>query len=138
MKSSMSAKITAASVSPQIIKEVLTDLGLSEGNAVYVHSALGGLGAIDGVDSADRLGYCKVIYDAIDHCICIGDSGSLFVPTFTHGYVKSKIDFDLKNTPSETGVFSEYVRCLPQSTRSLHPIASNAGIGTMQSILAPS
>jgi aminoglycoside 3-N-acetyltransferase len=131
----MTGNYLDTSVSPIIIKEVLSELGLSEGNAVYVHSALGGFGAIEGIDSTDRLGYCKAIYGAIDDCISIGASGTLFVPTFTHGYVKEQTDFNLKKTPSEAGIFSEYVRCLPQSTRSLHPVASNAAVGKMQSIL---
>ena len=37
--------------------------------------------------------------------------------------------FELETTPSETGIFSEFIRTHPSSIRSLHPLHSVAALG---------
>lgn len=112
------------------IIKILRDLGLRKGDTVMVHSALSGLGMIEGVPQNDSKSYCKAIFDSFDTVIGISDGlGTLIVPTFTHDYVRRSKDFYLESSPSECGIFSEYVRKLPGSFRTLHPIDSLAIIG---------
>jgi aminoglycoside N3'-acetyltransferase len=82
--------------------------------------------------------FCKYIYDSFNSVIGFdGDNckGTIIVPTFTHNYARGSKYFDLVESPSETGIFTEYIRLLPGAIRSLHPINSCAGIGKNKSIL---
>lgn len=108
----------------------LTDVGIERGQTVLMHSSLKNLGMLSGVAPGDRNGYCRAIFECFDSILGISESaGTLVVPTFTHDYVRKKKPFVLDETPSETGVFTEYIRQLPTAIRTLHPIASLAVIG---------
>lgn len=112
------------------IIKILRSLGLRRGDTVMVHSALSGLGAIEDVPQNDPKAYCKVIFDSFDSVIGIRKGlGTLIVPAFTHDYVRRNKVFCLESSPSECGIFSEYVRKLPGSFRTLHPINSLSIIG---------
>ena len=58
----------------------------------------------------------------------IGSKGTLIVPTFTFQFIKKKF-FDIKVTPSETGLISELVRKSKNSVRTGHPIYSFSVLG---------
>jgi aminoglycoside 3-N-acetyltransferase len=106
----------------------LRDVGLSKGDIVLVHSSLSKIGVVDGIAPEDRKAFLECIYRAFNEVLDI-PNGSLVVPTFTHEYARNKVPFIYEESPSEVGVFSEYVRKLPESFRSLHPINSFAAIG---------
>jgi aminoglycoside 3-N-acetyltransferase len=55
-------------------------------------------------------------------------NGTLLVPTFSYRFCKSGV-FDAAATPSEVGLFSEFVRRDRRAMRSSHPIFSMAAIG---------
>jgi len=62
--------------------------------------------------------------------------GSLAVPTFNFDFTQGQ-PYDPENTPSKgMGVFSEYVRKLPQSRRTSHPMQSLAVLGRYDQDLA--
>ena len=46
-----------------------------------------------------------------------------------HKISNTDIVFDIRNTPSEMGAFSEYIRTKKDSVRSFHPFTSWAAIG---------
>ena len=58
----------------------------------------------------------------------MGKNYTIYVPTSNLDLIKSKKIFDLKNTKSEMGPLSEYIRN-QNSVRSLHPYWSVSGIG---------
>lgn len=117
------------------IVDALLSVGVLEGQAVLVHSSLRLLGKIKGIAKNDTFGYCAKIYNSFDVVLGLKKCfGTILVPTFTHDYVRKKTPFILSKTPSEMGIFSEFVRAHPESIRTLHPIASLAVIGKDQNI----
>ncbi len=102
---------------------VLFKLGLKKDDAVFIHSDLSNLKFLN----SNIWGLSENIFDGIFEII--GKNGAILVPTFTyHNFSKKKI-FDNKNTFSETGIFSEYLRTKKNSLRSNHPIFSISSYG---------
>lgn len=58
----------------------------------------------------------------------IGKNGNIIIPTFTYSFTKTK-KFDLYNSKSQIGNFSENIRLLYTKHRSQHPIFSYVIIG---------
>lgn len=58
----------------------------------------------------------------------LGPNGTLIVPNFTYAFTRG-LDFDVYNSVSEIGTFSEVFRLMEQSSRSWHPIFSVSAIG---------
>lgn len=98
--------------------EALEDLGLESGDTVVAHSALSGLSCEP-----------ETLLDAL--LAVLGDEGTLVVPTFTPTYRRESPDgvFDLQESPSEVGYFSELVRTRPAATRTVDPTHSFATLG---------
>ncbi len=63
----------------------------------------------------------------------LGENGTLVIPTFTYSLTKNKL-FDVNNTKSSIGIFSEYFRNIPGTVRSSHPIFSMSAIGKKEKI----
>ena len=108
----------------QDIVSLLKELGLNSGDSIMIHMSLKKLGQITDVDIDNKDTYCQSLYECFDNVININDKGTLVVPTFTHDYVRVKKSFILEETKSEVGIFSEYVRTLDGTLRTLHPINS--------------
>ena len=102
--------------------------GLESGDIVLVHSSLSKLGVVKGISKDDKAGFTKAVYQAFAEVLNIPE-GTLVVPTFTHEYARNGVPFVYEESPSEVGAFTEYVRTLPGSLRSVHPICSFAAIG---------
>lgn len=105
------------------IEEVLKKIGIEEGDIVLIHSDSTAIKKITGLQWARVL-------NLINDCFInmIGESGTLIVPTFNWDFCKGKT-YSHKTTPSQVGMFSNYVLFNKNSIRSLHPIYSFAGIG---------
>lgn len=103
--------------------EILEILGLKKDDAVFVHSDLSNFK----VFGSDFWSISENIFNAILEII--GKNGAILVPTFTYNNFKNKKVFDNKNTISETGIFSEFVRIKKNSLRSNHPIFSVSSFG---------
>ena len=100
------------------IKNLLMNLGLKKGDTILIHSNIATFGKVEnGLE-----GIFSALYEII------GNEGTIVVPTFTFSFCKSSV-FDVKESKSENGVFTEYVRKLPSAVRSLHGITSFAAIG---------
>lgn len=107
------------------LKKALKRIGIKKGDLIYVHSSLFGLGRMPNMGSRDEL--CEQIFNALIDVIT--PQGTLVVPTFTTQTARYGVPFELEKTECMTGIFSEYIRCLPDSLRSLHPINSVAAWG---------
>jgi aminoglycoside 3-N-acetyltransferase len=59
----------------------------------------------------------------------IGEKGTLVVPTHSFSLCNKDIAFDLAETKSEMGPFTEFVRNQPGSIRQFHPFSSRVAVG---------
>ena len=104
-------------------------LGISKGDNVFVHASLSLLNT--NLNS-------ETIFNIIQDIV--GRNGSISVPCFprmsSKQFMNSKKKFDVLNSPSGMGDFSEYVRKRIDSTRSFHPTKSIASVGLGKEILA--
>jgi aminoglycoside 3-N-acetyltransferase len=94
-------------------------IGLAAGDVVLVHCAMYAFGLLQGsqVNQVD-----SILYHTLR--AHIGPAGTIMVPTFNFGFCKGA-PFNIRHTPSKgMGIFSEYVRLLPNSVRSKHPMQS--------------
>ena len=100
-------------------------LGLGPGDVVYVHS------------SVDRLNLGFPFYRILPLIQnVIGDAGTVLFPTYpnrspvsSYEYLRAGIVFDVKRTPSFTGLLTEFGRRHAKAIRSLHPTKSVCAIG---------
>lgn len=105
------------------LRNALKSVGLEDGDSVFVHSSLYRLGRIEGVEIDEMP---EVVTDIL--LDILGPNGGIYVPTFTFSFCDGE-PFDIRSTPSEMGVLSEYIRQHKDSIRSPHPMQSIAGIG---------
>ena len=104
----------------------LSDAGLNKGATVLVHSGISLFGKPDVV--AKKRSILKFYYDGLLEAI--GDEGTLVTPTFTGtSYVRNKIAFEVTETKSEVGAFSNFILEQKNAIRSFHPIVSLVAIG---------
>jgi len=104
----------------------LKTLDIKKGDGLLVHSAIQFLGK--------PVGGIVIYKDAIMQVI--GPSGTLVVPTFNFDFANGE-SYDRNETPSKgMGVFSEYIRQLPEAQRTSHPMQSVAAVGRFSEDLA--
>lgn len=107
------------------IVKCLKEVGLVNGDKIFIHSNLGFFGKLK--DSSSSEDYYKKFKNAITEII--GKSGTMIVPTFSYSFTNNDI-FDPNKTPSACGIFSEMVRKDPEAIRSLDPNFSISAIGS--------
>lgn len=111
----------------------LATAGVQCNEILFVHSNLAAIGCIEGVGSREEL--CAAYWQAITQQVGLR-TGTILVPTFTRRLPgRADACFDVRATPGDTGMFSEYVRTMPGASRSLHPLYSCAAIGRQASEL---
>jgi aminoglycoside 3-N-acetyltransferase len=106
-------------------KDVLSErLGLGNGDTVYVHSAM------------DQLNLAFPFYRVLPLIQqLIGSEGTLLLPTYpnrkisSYEYLSAGNVFDIRRTPSYTGILTEFARRQRNAVRSLHPTKSVCAIG---------
>ncbi|MFS8085917.1 MAG: AAC(3) family N-acetyltransferase [Acidobacteriota bacterium] len=103
---------------------LIGDLGLETGDVVYVHSGMDGLNL--------SFPFYRILF-LIQQAI--GPEGTVVFPTYPNHLISSyeyllqgKI-FDVRRTPSYTGILTEFARRQKQAVRSLHPTKSVCAIG---------
>lgn len=106
-------------------RNILTDgLGLRTGDLVYVHSGMDGL----------NLGFpfYRILFLIQE---VIGSEGTVVFPTYpnhrisSYEWLKQGNVFDVRRTPSYTGILTEFARRQRKAIRSLHPTKSVCAIG---------
>jgi aminoglycoside 3-N-acetyltransferase len=106
-------------ITQQQVVTCLKALGIVPGDGLLIHSAVQFLGR--------PVGGLKMYLDAIQEVI--GPAGTLIVPTFNFDFAHGE-SYDPHTTPSQgMGAFSEFVRQLPETLRTSHPLQSIAVIG---------
>jgi len=94
------------------------NLGVQAGDVLLVHSSYKSLGEVDGGP--------QTVIDAL--LAALGPEGTLIMPTFNFDFNKGK-PWDMRSTPSQMGILTEFVRKDPRAKRVFHPIYSFAIIG---------
>ena len=97
-------------------------LGIKKGDILYVTGDLSNLGYFNPYKKILNCHY-RALIDSI------GKDGTISFPTFSYSLVKSRKIFSIKNTPSETGVFTEFLRKRKKSIRQIHPYSSITSLG---------
>lgn len=113
------------------VAAALDALDVGPGDGLLVHSAIQFLGRPEGGVGMYFDALCSVINEGSD--LQSGEmqltGGTVAVPTFNFGFADGE-PYDPENTPSVgMGTFSEYVRQLPESCRTTHPMQSLAVVG---------
>ena len=110
---------------------LVNDLGLLSGDVVYVHSSVDQL----------NLGFPFFrVLPLIQNVI--GPDGTILFPTYpnrspvsSYDYLKQGHVFDVRRTPSFTGLLTEFARRQRNAVRSLHPTKSVCAIGPLAQTL---
>jgi aminoglycoside 3-N-acetyltransferase len=111
-------------ISEQEFRNILTKrLGISQGSVVFIHSSVDSLNI-----QFDEYRLLEILLETV------GKEGTLLFPAwhFTYraeDYLRKKIVFDVKRSPSVLGLLSEMARRHPDAVRSIHPINSIVAIG---------
>jgi aminoglycoside 3-N-acetyltransferase len=105
--------------------EILTgELGLTSGDVVYVHSGMDGLNL--------AFPFYRILFLIQE---VIGPAGTVLFPTYpnhrisSYEYLLQEKVFDVRRTPSYTGILTEFARRQRNAVRSLHPTKSVCAIG---------
>jgi aminoglycoside 3-N-acetyltransferase len=117
-----------ASLSPlseNDFRNILTnDLNLRTGDVVYVHSGMDGLNL--------EFPFYRILFLIQE---IIGPSGTVIFPTYpnhrisSYEWLSEGNVFDIRHTPSYTGILTEFARRQRKAIRSLHPTKSVCAIG---------
>ena len=106
-------------------KDILTNnLRLTKGDLVYVHSGMDGLNL--------SFPFYRILFLIQE---IIGPDGTVVFPTYTnhrissYEWLKQGNVFDIRKTPSYTGILTEFARRQRRAIRSLHPTKSVCAIG---------
>ncbi|MDP9491007.1 MAG: AAC(3) family N-acetyltransferase [Actinomycetota bacterium] len=115
---------SSVSLSQDDVAAALREAGLSEGDGVFVHSAMSTFGKIDGGP--------PTVIAALEEVL--GPDALIAMPAFPlvgggEEYLSTDPVFDVRNTPSTMGAITEHFRKLPDVARSLHPTHSVAARG---------
>jgi len=100
------------------------DLGLAAGDLVYVHSGMDGLNL--------AFPFYRILFLIQE---VIGAGGTVVFPTYpnhrmsSYEYLRQGKIFDVRRTPSYTGILTEFARRQRNAVRSLHPTKSVCAIG---------
>lgn len=104
------------------------EFALKSGDIVFVHSSLNGL-------NLTFPGY-KILEMLLEK---ISDDGTVLFPTYpamnSYEFLKSNTIFDIRKTPTHTGLLNELARRHKNAIRSLHPTKSVVAIGKYAEIL---
>lgn len=111
----------------QDVVEALKNVGLQNGDTVFIHSNIGFYGRMEGADNADAL--CGGFFQALKEVV--GLDGTIVVPTFSYSFCHSE-EYHVNTTPSGCGMFSEYVRKQEDVIRSMDANFSVAAWGKLK------
>lgn len=109
------------------IELAVNTLNLKAGDTILIRTSLQNIGFyISGGPQNLVKDLFELLYQAIGK-----EEGTLVVPTGCLSLCNTDKPFDIANTPSELGIFSEFVRKLPGVIRSFHPFFSYSAIGKL-------
>jgi len=108
------------------LSQALSGVGVSPGDTVLLQSDLMRCGPIN-IKVLSREDILEFYLKELQSYL--GAEGTLVVLTAYGDYLRYGKAYDKKESPSLSGVFSEYVRTRPGAVRSAHPVLSLTAIG---------
>ncbi len=113
-------------VTKQKLINDLKKIGVKKGDSVLVHSSLSKMGFVEGG--------AETVIDALLETV--GKNGTLLFPTFSakgrnKTYLEEYPFFDIKKSPSQMGIITEYFRKSDNVYRSFHPTDSVCAKGKL-------
>ncbi len=109
--------------SMQEIKNTLLDVGINEGDKVFIHSSLFALGKIEHIEPKDTPSALLACFTDV-----LGNQGSVFMPCFNYDFPKTR-EANLNVQKTVLGFWPEWFRNYEGVTRSGHPMFSVCGLG---------
>ena len=100
------------------LRQLFINLGVKKDKTVMIHGFMPSFGVIDGGHET----FFSVLFELV------GAGGGVIVPTFTYSFTKGEV-YDVRNTESTVGGFTNYFLTLNGCYRNLEPNFSMAGIG---------
>jgi len=98
------------------IREVLLKLGIKQNDNLMIHADFSFL--------LGRGTKSKIVYSELFNFLSeMVEDGNFLIPSFTYNFCNTRV-FDLKKTPSETGMFANYLIKHELISRTSHPIFS--------------
>ena len=113
------------------IQSALAKSDVNRGDVLFIHGD-SIVSAQLKVDSKDKLKYFFLA--VIDY---LGKDGTLVIPSFTYSFTKNE-SFDVLNTKSSLGSFSEFFRGMEGVERSCQPIFSFCSVGKYSKLICSS
>ncbi|MBN4067082.1 AAC(3) family N-acetyltransferase [Simkania negevensis] len=105
-------------------------LGIEEGDILFVHSDLGVFGSAHDLISRDDIlsFYYNLLFDLLGG----EDKGTLVVPAYYYDYARKGLPFDVETSPvsKSLGALSRHVNARPSRVRSCNPLLSIAAVGS--------
>ena len=105
------------------LRYFLDDLGVMQGDNLFIHSNIGYFGRCDGVLNSNHL--CNIFLEELLNSV--GNLGSIIVPTFTYSF-QNNLVFDPIDKNTNMGFFSNHVLNNEKSIRTIDPAFSVAFI----------
>jgi aminoglycoside 3-N-acetyltransferase len=106
------------------IEEGYRELGIGQGDVVYV---TGNLGALGFHESKSKQGTIDAHLEALK--VVVGAQGTIVVPTHSFYLCNTSEVFDVVKSRGERGAFTEHVRQQQRAVRQFHPFASLTALG---------
>lgn len=98
-------------------------LGIKKGDTVFIHAKLVAFGGVAG--SKEEL--CRYFLDPL--LDLLGPSGTVVALSHTFSYTSHGTPYIHEESPSESGMLTEYIRTMKGTQRSFHPFASVIAYG---------
>ncbi len=98
------------------LERCLKEIGIAQGDNIFIHSNIGFFGRMDNVKSSDEL--CEGILSTIKHVLT--ESGTIVLPAFSYSFCHDEI-YNPATTKSNCGMLTEYAIRQKDFVRSLDP-----------------
>jgi aminoglycoside 3-N-acetyltransferase len=108
----------------------LKSVGIKQGDTVLTYVSFGLLGRLKGGKNSESSS--QILLNSFK--TVLGENGTLLVPTYTYSFCNNE-KYQVEQTPSSIGPFTEFFRQQENVKRSRNPIFSVAGLGPKTTLL---
>jgi aminoglycoside N3'-acetyltransferase len=109
------------------LKKKFVDIGICKGDSIFLTTSLGSLGVPRTNSKNYLLSSSRWIFNVLREII--GNTGNIFVPTYSYTFTKKNKNFNTKTTKADTGYFPNFFLKQKKVVRSCDPMMSVAGYG---------
>jgi len=108
------------------LNKLFNNLGIKKGDKIIIHSNIAGILQFY---YKDKISISKVFFSILKNHI--GKKGTIIIPAYNYEFTKKK-SFNLKNSSSEVGFFSNYLLKKYWKNRTLDPVFSHIVFGNLR------